>query len=227
LDPIDGTKGFIRGEHFCVALGMALEGKPVLGVLACPNVPSSTSRSNGASLGDGCVFFALKGQGAFMLPLEANGSSLAEEITHAVPIRVSPATAGEEARFFESVETAHSSHSVGAEAARALGVLTPPVQMDSQCKYGLLARGEGEVMLRLPRLGYIENIWDHAPAYVVITEAGGRVTDTEGKELDFAEGCRSGTGKMGREVTGIVTTNGRLHDLVVESLRSFWPPRGG
>jgi 3'(2'), 5'-bisphosphate nucleotidase len=76
-------------------------------------------------------------------------------------------------------------------------------------------------------LGYIENIWDHAPAYVVITEAGGRVTDTEGKELDFAEGCRSGTGKMGREVTGIVTTNGRLHDLVVESLRSFWPPRGG
>ena len=43
-------------------------------------------------------------------------------------------------------------------------------------------------MLRLPRSGYIENIWDHAPAYVVITEAGGKVSDTSGKELDFSKG---------------------------------------
>lgn len=39
LDPIDGTKGFIRGEHFCVALGMAYDGVPTIGVLGCPNLP--------------------------------------------------------------------------------------------------------------------------------------------------------------------------------------------
>jgi 3'-phosphoadenosine 5'-phosphosulfate (PAPS) 3'-phosphatase len=39
LDPIDGTKGFIRGEHFCVALGMAHDGVPTIGVLGCPNLP--------------------------------------------------------------------------------------------------------------------------------------------------------------------------------------------
>lgn len=30
LDPIDGTKGFIRGQHFCIALALLENGKPVL-----------------------------------------------------------------------------------------------------------------------------------------------------------------------------------------------------
>jgi len=38
------------------------------------------------------------------------------------------------------------------------------------------------------RKGYVENIWDHAAGYVVVTEAGGRVTDSTGRELDFAVG---------------------------------------
>jgi 3'-phosphoadenosine 5'-phosphosulfate (PAPS) 3'-phosphatase len=107
----------------------------------------------------------------------------------------------------------------------ALGVTAPgsPVRLDSQCKYGMLARGEGEIMLRLPRAGYIENIWDHAPAFVVITEAGGRVSDTSGRPLDFAVGCRTGDGKLPKEVTGIVTTNGRLHEQVLAALAKAWP----
>jgi hypothetical protein len=44
LDPIDGTKGFIRGEHFCVALALARHGQPTLGVLGCPNVPATGGR---------------------------------------------------------------------------------------------------------------------------------------------------------------------------------------
>ena len=226
LDPIDGTKGFIRGQHFCVALGLAQEGKPVLGVLACPNVPYGASRDNGNKLGEGCVFFAVKGQGAFMLPLVASkDQSLEEEINKAATqIHVSDVSTGAQARFFESVEAAHSSHSAAADVNTALGVQAAPVRLDSQCKYGMLARGEGEIMLRLPRLGYVENSWDHAPAYVVITEAGGRVTDTNGKELDFSEGCRTGTGKMGEDVTGIVTTNGKMHEQVLQALSKSWPP---
>ena len=35
-------------------------------------------------------------------------------------------------------------------------------RMDSQVKYGVLARGGAEVFLRLPKAGYVEWIWDHA-----------------------------------------------------------------
>ncbi|KAM2004964.1 hypothetical protein ACFX15_000201 [Malus domestica] len=34
LDPIDGTKGFVRGDQYAIALGLLDEGKVVLGVLA-------------------------------------------------------------------------------------------------------------------------------------------------------------------------------------------------
>lgn len=34
----------------------------------------------------------------------------------------------------------------------------------------------------------MENIWDHAAGAVVVTEAGGVLTDATGKTLDFAPG---------------------------------------
>ena len=111
-----------------------------------------------------------------MLPLHTDSSNLplAEEIAQATPIHVSEVATGTEARCFESAEAAHSSHSAAGQVSTALRMQEAPVRLDSQCKYGMLARGEGEIMLRLPKLGYVENIWDHAPAFVVIREAGGR-----------------------------------------------------
>jgi 3'(2'), 5'-bisphosphate nucleotidase len=38
LDPIDGTKGFLRGEHYCIALALLVDGRPQLSVLGCPNL---------------------------------------------------------------------------------------------------------------------------------------------------------------------------------------------
>ena len=47
LDPIDGTKGFLRGDQYAVALALIKEGKPVLGVLGCPNLPFDDKSNNG------------------------------------------------------------------------------------------------------------------------------------------------------------------------------------
>ena len=38
VDPIDGTKGFLRGEQYAVAIGLIENGKVVVGVLGCPNL---------------------------------------------------------------------------------------------------------------------------------------------------------------------------------------------
>jgi 3'(2'), 5'-bisphosphate nucleotidase len=82
--------------------------------------------------------------------------------------------------------------------------------MDSQCKYAAVARGEADIYLRLPtRKDYQEKIWDHAAGWLVVTEAGGRVTDVGGKPLDFTKG------RTLRDNRGVVATNGPLHDRVV------------
>ena len=43
LDPIDGTKGFLRGDQYAIALGLIENGEVVAGVLGCPNLPVDPS----------------------------------------------------------------------------------------------------------------------------------------------------------------------------------------
>lgn len=52
---------------------------------------------------------------------------------------------------------------------QVLGVKAPPVRIDSQAKYGAMARGDAVIYLRFPHLGYREKIWDHAAGAIVIT----------------------------------------------------------
>lgn len=88
-------------------------------------------------------------------------------------------------------------------------------RMDSQCKYGVIARGEAEFFLRLPKSGYIEWIWDSAPGSVVLEEAGGRLTDIDGNQIDFSLGA-----KLSEKVRGIAGSNGgRFHKKLVEAFR--------
>ena len=110
----------------------------------------------------------------------------------------------------ESVESAHTAHGAAARIAECLGITHEGCRMDSQCKYAAVARGEADIYLRLPtRKDYQEKIWDHAAGWLVVTEAGGRVTDVSGKALDFTRG------RTLSENRGIVATNGPLHDRVV------------
>jgi 3'(2'), 5'-bisphosphate nucleotidase len=120
-------------------------------------------------------------------------------------------------RFAESFEAAHGDHDTHIEIARQIGITEAPIRMDSQAKYGLVARGDASVYIRLPNPAnpnYRECIWDHAAGMIVVEEAGGKVTDAEGRSLDFLQGRRMAANR------GIVATNGELHPRVLESIRS-------
>jgi 3'(2'), 5'-bisphosphate nucleotidase len=64
------------------------------------------------------------------------------------------------ASFCEGVEAGHSSHEQQAAIAKKLGITKDSVRMDSQAKYASIARGDGDVYLRLPvSATYQEKIW--------------------------------------------------------------------
>ena len=87
--------------------------------------------------------------------------------------------------------------------------------MDSQAKYGSIARGAGDLYLRLPvRKDYTEKIWDHAAGDVIVREAGGEVTDASGKRLDFSKG------RTLRENKGVVAAPRAVHAQVLEAVKS-------
>ena len=99
-----------------------------------------------------------------------------------------------------------------------LGITAAPVPLDSQAKYAVLAAGAGDVLLRLisPKApNYKEKIWDQAAGSLVITEAGGRITDLDGQPLDFSHGRALETNR------GILATNGPLHEPLLAGLRAI------
>ncbi len=182
LDPIDGTKGFLAGRQYCVALAMTEGGRPVLGVLGCPNLSL-----DGVQPGDnpGVVFHAILNQGTYMMDDEAAKQI---EVSIGKRVRASDEQNPIRAQLAESVEKAHSSHELSARVSKVLGTNVAPMRMDSQAKYGCMSRGDAHFFLRFPRAGYVERVWDHAAGVVVIEEAGGKVTDGRGRPLDFSHG---------------------------------------
>lgn len=154
LDPIDGTKGFLRGEQYAVCLALIVDARVELGIIGCPNLPADPAQPDGVR---GVLFVATCGHGALQLPLHAG-----EEIQsgdQAARLQI-PRFAPEQLNLLESVEKAHAKLSFNAQVARLLSVTRRPTRMDSQAKYGALARGDGGVYLRMPvGSGYRDKIW--------------------------------------------------------------------
>jgi 3'(2'), 5'-bisphosphate nucleotidase len=191
LDPIDGTKGFLRKDQYAVALAMVADGEIKVGVLACPAL--TLDLASGSTTG--ILFVAVRGEGA--------------------TIKVTSSADEAHFRFVESVESGHGDQSLQRAIAQAAGVTTESIRMDSQAKYGAVASGNAVLYLRLPSPkypGYQEKIWDHAAGVIVVEEAGGRVTDMYGKPLDFSRADRLDT-------TGVVVSNGEIHDKVLAALQ--------
>jgi 3'(2'), 5'-bisphosphate nucleotidase len=204
LDPVDGTKGYLRGGQYAVALALIEEGQVVLGALGCPNLGVD---GRAALLGEGALAVARRGEGAWICPLDGEADP--------APLKVSACETMAEARLLRSVEAAHTNTGLIGEIALKLGIEADPVLMDSQAKYITLAAGHGELLLRLlspKQPDYKEKIWDQAAGSIILEEAGGRITDLTGKNLDFSRGRTLSAN------TGVLASNGPLHDAGLRAI---------
>ena len=196
LDPIDGTKGFLRGDNYAVALALVVDGQLVVSAVAAPQL---AAREGSEQVG--ALFSAAKGQGAWLRPLDG-GEPERLMVSDLAP----PA-----ARVCQSVEKAHSDQSAAAKVCAALKLEAEPVRMDSLAKYGLVARGEADLYLRLPNSDREECLWDHAAGMLLVQEAGGVATDAFGKPLDLTCGATFANNR------GVIASNGRFHQAVLDA----------
>ncbi len=202
-DPVDGTKGFLRGGQYAVALALIVDGELAVSAMGCPSLGESAEGPAGA----GSLFAAVAG-GAWQLPLRGDGPA------HRLRTRATDDPS--RLRFCESVEAAHSSHGNAARVVALLGAATAPARLDSQAKYGVVARGEADAYLRMPnRADYAENIWDHGPGALIVTEAGGAVTDIAGRPLDFSLGAKLEHNR------GVVASSGPAHGAIIAAIRGL------
>lgn len=144
LDPIDGTKGFLRGEHCCIALGLLVDGKTQLSVLGCPNLNLKRVLQNEADMcaidkpfrissditlfppDIGAIFFAVSGHGAYARSLGMVPGAACE-------VSVSTVAEAGTAVLCESAEGGFGDRAVTAKVAADLELQRDFTRIDGEC----------------------------------------------------------------------------------------------
>ena len=205
LDPIDGTRSFLTHGQYAIGLALVEDGDLKVSSLACPKLPFNNHCLNNKI---GVIFSAVRNQGTRISPLgEDNFTS----------IKVTEEIERSKLRFTESLNTRHGDLRAQEQIADTFGISLPPIQMDSLVKYGIVARGDAAFYLRLPSPdapAYIEKIWDHAPGALLVEEAGGRVTDTYGRPLDYCSDYQMTANH------GVLVSNNLVHDALLAVLEA-------
>ena len=183
IDPMDGTKNFVqRDGDFAVQIGLAVAGEAVLGVVYQP-------------VRD-VLYRAVRGEGSW---LEKDGQPA--ERMH-VSEKTDPAEmvlASSRSHRSPRMERVVDSFGFKFETRRgSVGV-----------KVGLIAEQEADLYLHLSPS---TKQWDTCAPEVVLTEAGGRLTDLFGKPLRY-------NGPRIDNRNGVVATNSVAHELVIDSLK--------
>lgn len=207
LDPIDGTRGFLRRDQYVTALAYIEAGQVKLAAMACPNVLADGQLSVG---GVGCVLIAIAGGGCWVAPMD--------RLDDFARAKVSAVSNPAEALMLGSLESRHTDPTKMTQLVESLGLKRPSLKLDSQAKYALVALGGGDLIVRFPPEGnpaYREKIWDHAAGMLCVEEAGGRVTDVLGAPLDFSQGRALENNR------GMLASNGLIHSQAIEALSTL------
>jgi len=210
LDPVDGTKGFLRGEQYAVAFALLEQGQVQVSVLGCPHMNMAGLFEKG---GPGTLTAAVRGAGAWMKP--SNGGAFQA-------LKVSTHRTAKEIQVVRSVEASHANASNMQTVFVRHAISSAPILMDSQAKYAYVAGGFGDLFFYLTpakRPEYRMKIWDVAPGALVVQEAGGKITDMNGNELDFT--C----GETLANNPGLVISNGYIHSLALTVLKEVQASR--
>jgi len=203
LDPIDGTKGYLRNEQFAVAISRVSSANEVqTAILVCPNLPFPNLEN---SKDTGTIFYFEKGNPIFQYSYQDFTKHQIVKTEKIAGIRVA-----------KSVEKAHgNSDSISFLSEKKENVSL--VEMDSQAKYGLLLRGEANLYIRYPSIpDYKEKWWDHVAGAAMIIEIGGIFTDIFGKKLEFNINQRTLP-----ESNGVVASIGIDHQDIISILDEY------
>ncbi len=162
VDPLDGTRGFVKGRTaFTVNIGLVIGGRALFGVVYAPALDQ--------------LFVTLGPDTAHEIAVAPNEDALARMGSHATRLRTRPSETGR-------LRIATSRY-VSDRLEQRLSKLPAHdrVQIDSSIKFCLIARGDADVY---PRFGSI-NEWDTAAGNAILTAAGGCMTDRFGTPVTY------------------------------------------
>jgi len=178
VDPLDGTVNFIhKYRHFGISIALSYRGDVILGVVYNPVLDE--------------MFTALKGDGAYLNERRIQVSetrSLGESLlAMGFPYDRNSEAFSRSVKYF--IRLARDSQAVRRDGSTALSLCSVACgRYDGFCVAG-------------------NELWDYAAGTLIVTEAGGKVTDFKG---DLFHAINSDS--------EVLATNGRIHQTVLKCL---------
>ncbi|PTB65379.1 carbohydrate phosphatase [Trichoderma citrinoviride] len=206
MDPVDGTATFLKGQQYAVALALVEDGREVLSVVCYPNLSLDdggggvVAETSVDEHGCGVMLSCVRGQGAEYRKLSAEQQQQ-HRLGPARKLARLPTPASlADLRFVDCLASRSSRLDIAEGIARQVGAMPFPGAdlWSSHVRYAALMLGGGDgssghhVMMRVPvgARGAPSKacVWDHAGSQLLYAEMGGKVTDLEGREMDFGRG---------------------------------------
>ena len=182
IDPLDGTNGFIDGTgDFAVQIGLTQDSVCVLGVVYQPLT--------------GLLYHAVRGQGAWIVrpSLEPERARVSTQ-TDLSAMRLAASRSHRSPRMDKVVNAINVKEEVN---RGSVGI-----------KVGLIIEQQCDLYVHLsPRTKQ----WDTCAPEVILTEAGGRLTDLFDRPLRY-------NSLAVQNLNGIIASNGVSHDQIVRTL---------
>ena len=156
VDPLDGTKDFIRGrDGFSTMIGLLAGDHPALGVVYQP-------------IGDK-LYYAARGQGAYLV--RGGGA----------PARLHVSDISEPSQIRMVASKSHRTPAIDRVRAE-LGIVDELNVGSVGLKLGLIAEGVRDLYVNP---GGHSKLWDACGPEAILSEAGGRLTDAHGAPLAY------------------------------------------
>lgn len=182
VDPLDGTNGFIAGNgDFAVQIGLVKNGECVVGVVYQPL--------------SGVLYRAVLGEGTWI-----ERPQLEPQQAHVSDKRELP-------RMRLAASRSHRSPRMN-QVVKRFGFREEVRRGSVGIKIGLLVEQQCDVYIHLsPRTKQ----WDTCAPQLILTEAGGSMTDLFGEPLNYNV-------PDVQNRNGLVASNGASHDLIIDTL---------
>ena len=164
VDPLDGTKDFVRGgKDFTVNIGLIRGGEPVFGLIYAPAIE--------------CLYYTRGLQDAVSARLSPTRGQPPEDLVLTQMHTREPPEAG----LTVLASRSHMNEKTNAFIARLK--IAETLQFSSSLKFGVLADGGADVY---PRLAPTSE-WDTAAGHAILNAAGGFVVSEDGGPLGYGK----------------------------------------
>lgn len=190
VDPIDGTQGYVKGLSYAIGIGFMVESEPKISAISVPNY-------NDEGL---AIFSAVKGIGAYASYGGKNFKKL----------KVSNQDSLKDAVLCISL---HYNKPWVLEFAKQVGI-DKLIRIDSMLKFCKIADASADLYIKPIDLEH-SYTWDFLPGYLIVREAGGKVTDSINRPIWF-----EGDALRWSE-PAVIASNGIIHDKVINHLKKL------